>query len=46
MSGLVILTIGSAVLWFISFVLLYRVANRQRDLQQRLDAFEQTTEQN
>ncbi len=44
MSGLVILAIGSAVLWLVSFIWLYGVASRQKNLQQQLDAFEQTTE--
>ncbi|MCG3209130.1 MAG: hypothetical protein FOGNACKC_02749 [Anaerolineae bacterium] len=44
MNGPVILAIGSAVLWLVSFIWLYGVANRQNDLQQQLDAFERTTE--
>jgi hypothetical protein len=45
MSGLFLLAIGCAVLWLASFVMLYRAASRQQDLQQQLDAFEQSIDQ-
>lgn len=42
MGGLVLLAIGCAAVWLVSFGLLYAVANRTGDLQQQLNILEQS----